>query len=502
MPSERRLHPLSIFFNVTKRFGALLIPLLLVLAGRGSDEDRWNVYALAFLVPYAAVAVGGYLSFRYRYEAGELVIRRGFIFRNQRHIPYDRIQNIDAVQNVLHRLTGVVEVKVQTGGGSEPEATLSVLSLADLDEMRRRVFGAVAPGRVVDGGDVLAPAGPAPRVLLGLSPRELVVYALIENRGFIVIAAALGLVSEFRFTSNLLERFIGEQAGRGLFRGAARMIFVDGGPSMRVIAYGLVALLLFLLVSRLFSIVWAQIRLQGYSVTQIGEDLRTEYGLFTRITATVPLRRIQAVKIRDTPLHRWLGRASVSVATAGGGASERDKAQQHREWIAPIIRRDDVPAFLTALLPGTDVSAFDWQPVHPGALRRMLVRASIANGVLLAIGAILLGWPALWAAPVMAVWSLARARRAAAFLGWATTPSVVAVRHGAFVRVVSVAPLARIQVVEQHESPFDRRTRMGRVSADTAGGGGGIDVPYLPVDTAGLLYGRLASAAALTEFRW
>src|SRR6187431_2023284 len=192
MPSDRRLHPLSILFNIVRQFGAIALPLVLIVVGRGTDEDRWNVYALVFLVPYTAVAVGRYLSFRYRYEESDLVIRRGFFFRNQRHIPYSRIQNIDAVQNVVHRLAGVVDVRIQTGGGSEPEATLSVLTLADLDEMRRRVFGTRTAGTEVAE---TAPADTA-QELLHLGARELVVYGLVENRGLIVIGAALGLAWE------------------------------------------------------------------------------------------------------------------------------------------------------------------------------------------------------------------------------------------------------------------------------------------------------------------
>ena len=497
MPSDRRLHPLSLIFNIGKQFAALLVPILLVIVGRGSDEDRWSVYGLAILLPYTAITIGRYLSFRYRYEASELVIRRGFIFRNQRHIPYDRIQNIDAVQNVLHRLTGVVEVKVQTAGGSEPEATLSVLSLADLEEMRRRVFGTSARSAISE-----AQAVPAQRTLLRLSAGELVLYALIENRGFVVIAAAIGLLSEFDFVGNIMERYIGEQAGQGAFRSLSRSVLVDGGPSARVALYGLAAVIAFLLVSRIFSIAWALVRLHGYSVRQVGQDLRTEYGLLTRITATIPIRRIQAVTIRDTPLHRLLGRAAISVTTAGGGGSERDKASQHHEWIAPIIRRGDIPAFLASLVPGTDVSGFDWQRVHPLALRRALTRASIGVVVLVSLATAVFGLAGLWALPLVALWSVVRARRSVAYLAWSITSEVVAARHGAFVRILSVAPLARIQVVEKFESPFDRRTHMGRVRADTAGGGARIDVPYLPAETASELYGRLAAAAANTEFRW
>ena len=55
-------------------------------------------------------------------------------------MPYVRIQNVDGVQTVFHRLLHVVDVKVQTAGGNEPEATMSVLPVAAFEQMRQRVF--------------------------------------------------------------------------------------------------------------------------------------------------------------------------------------------------------------------------------------------------------------------------------------------------------------------------------------------------------------------------
>ena len=231
MPSERRLHPLSIFFNIGKRFAAMLLPLVVVLAGRGSDEDWWSVYALGLLLPYTAIrrrpntCRSDTATTQASSSSGD-----GVIFRNQRHVPYDRIQNIDAVQNVLHRIVGVVEVKIQTAGGKRAgghaERAVTRRSRGDAP----RVFGAAQRGEAST-----TPVAAAHRTLLRLSPRELVLYALIENRGFVVIAAALGLLSEFSYTANFVERIVGEQAGHGFFRRAAR---VDLGRRWRVRAHG------------------------------------------------------------------------------------------------------------------------------------------------------------------------------------------------------------------------------------------------------------------------
>ena len=100
----------------------------------------WETWLLVLFVPAAVASILRYLTFRLRYDNHELVIRSGLIFRRERHVPFSRIQNVDAIQNVVHRLLGVVEVRVETGGGKEEEARLSVLPLAAMHELRDRVF--------------------------------------------------------------------------------------------------------------------------------------------------------------------------------------------------------------------------------------------------------------------------------------------------------------------------------------------------------------------------
>ena len=80
-----------------------------------------------------------------------------------------------------------------------------------------------------------------------------------------------------------------------------------------------------LLVVRVLSMVWATVRLHGFRLTRAGEDLRIEYGLLTHIVATIPLRRIQTLTLREGPLHRLVGRVSARVDTAGGEAG-RERA--------------------------------------------------------------------------------------------------------------------------------------------------------------------------------
>jgi putative membrane protein len=506
MPSDRRLHPLSILFSLGSLVRTFLVPGLLVLIGAGSAGWGWELWAMLLLIPYSVVAVGRYLTFRYRYEAHEMVVRTGFIFRNERHIPYARIQNLDAVQNLFHRLLGVVEARVETGGGQEPEAKMSVLPLADFEEMRRRVFAGrgegEAPAEAAAGAE---PAVPAGRTLLRLAPRELMLYGLIENRGFVLIAAAFGLLWEVGIADRWTGMIFGDQEiGRGLLRDLWRSAFGGGELPVGRIALTLAAFAGFLLLIRLVSMVWALLRLYGFQLTLAGGDLRTEYGLTTRVLSTIPLRRIQTLTIRETLLHRLFGCASVKVETAGAEGGEEGKATQ-REWLAPILRRDQLPGLLEAVQPGLDLAAVSWNAVHPRAFRRELKQwLNVTLPIALPLIPFLRWWT-LALLPVLVAWSWLGARQTVKHLGWAVTGDAVLFRSGWLWRHVSVARFGKIQAVSMHESPFDRRAAMARVRVDTAGAnelGHHVDIPYLARETARDLCDLLAAQAAQTAFRW
>lgn len=509
MPSDRRLHPLSVFFGLRAQLRALALPGLFVLITASSKGWGWEVWTMLLLVPYALVSIGRYVSFRYRYEANELVIRTGLLFRNERHVPYARIQNLDAVQNVLHRLLGVAEVRVETGGGQEAEATMTVLPIAAVEEMRRRVFEgrawAQAPADDAPSSTLSTSSAPAQRTLLRLPWRELMLCGFIENRGVVIVAAALGLLWEFGLGEGLLSNWVfGEQrSGRGVVRAFLGALFGLGGLPVSRIALTVAAFGGLLLLLRLISMGWALVRLHGFRLTRAGEDLRTEFGLLTRVEATIPLHRIQTLTVREGPFHRLFKRASVRVDTAGGHGGESRKTE--REWLAPIIRRNEVPRLLHEVLPELDLSAVAWHAADPRAFRRAVKKAALtAVAISLSLVMLLKLWDLALLA-VLLVWAYVGARLYVTHLGWAVTDSAVLFRSGWVWRHVSIARFTKIQAVTIHESPFDRRAAMARVRVDTAGAGDAshrVDIPYLPRKTARDLRDVLAAQAARTAFRW
>jgi putative membrane protein len=518
--SERRLHPVSILFGLGYRLPRILLPAVAAIIAAPQRAAGVLFLAIAGVVVLIVVlSVVHYLRFTYRYDAAELVIRSGLLMRNDRRIPYARIQNLDAAQNPVHRLFDVAVVNVQTGGGAEPEASLRVLPLAALHEMRARVHA--AGGRTggahasaaalfqdtpsVDQDTSLEDttsldngASAERRTLLALQPRDLILAGFIENRGMVLIFAALAALEQTGINRMLLERlFEGEDAA--LADVATRWFDGSAIPVARGVVYATITLLAILLFIRLLSTVWAVVRLYDFRLERVGDELHTTYGLFTRVSATIPLRRVQTVIIRDGVLHRWLGRRALLVETAGGIEVAGARA---REPIAPILRVQQLPALLDELHPGLVTADVAWRPVHPRAFGRMLRRSLIAPVALTVVAFVLVQ---AWAIPVFVVLlaiAFVHAHLRARHLAWSLTGDSIVVRDGALNRAVRVARFNRVQVVALNRSPFDVRTGMASVRADTAGARGGVVVPYLPEDAAAALQAELSARTAGTAFTW
>ena len=510
MPSDHRLHPASFLFGIGTQLRTMALPLVVLLFSAGRTGLGWQVWLLLALVPYTIVAIGRTLTFRYRYDEHELVIRTGFLFRNERHVPYARIQNVDGVQTVFHRLLKVVSVKVQTAGGNEPEATMSVLPVADFEQMRRRVFegrrqAALEPSAGAEAAE--APPAPRRRTLLTLSPKDLLTYGFVEGRGMVVIAAIFGLAWEFGVADSYMPSFdpgtMPAPSRGGAFRALARSLYLRAGDLFTSLAAAAVTIVALLVVVRLVSMVWAMLRLHGFTLTREGDDLRAEYGLLTRVAATIPLRRIQTLTLREGPLHRLVGRISARVDTAGGEAGQN--APPDRHWLAPIVDRGQLPALLAQVLPVLAIDRLEWQPVHPRAVRRIFRQSFLLSLLICLPLARGFGWWGLMALLVLIPWSVINARWSASALGWAVTDELVAFRSGWFWRQTTVAPFARVQTVTFNESPFDRRNHMAGVRVDTAGAGDlshRVAIPYLGRDVAERLWRQVAHEAARRSFRW
>ena len=494
--ADQRLHPASIPLHVLKSLQRWVLPLVLVLLF--SKGERWELWFMLWIVPSTAWETLRYFTVRWRLDTDELVVREGVFVKNERHVPFHRIQNLELVQGPLERLLQVVEVRIETASGNEPEAVLEVVRLSAVEEMRARVFA----GRERNAGgpepaahsERQPEATPVPasreRSLVELGWNELVRLGLSTQRGFSVVLGVLVAANEL----DLLDRsLLQELSTRLSWKGALDDLLLNAGLLLAAT----------FLIAGCLSVGWAVLRFHGYSLSRSGEELHWRAGLFTLRSATIPRSRIQLVAVHESLLQRWSGGVSVRVETAGG-SGEEGVSVETRRWFVPWVARERLGALLAELDPEWGARPPSWRRPAPGFRRRMTWRAAVIG---LSVGVLGLVWVEPWGALAFALWPvlLSLELREARFLAWARSPSGIAFRSGAWRRIESYVRSARLQSVQVRSSPFDRRWGMATLAVDTAGAGPAghtIRVPYLAREDADLAARELTREAEVHGFEW
>jgi putative membrane protein len=473
----------------------MAIPAVAVIIGGGGGLSFGFWSGSAAVIMLVVLAIGlvietvRYFTVRYAFGEEELVVREGVFSKNERHIPLARIQNVDQIQNPLHRMFKVAEVRVQTASGAEPEAVFRVLSLDALARLR----DGINRGKREVGGEE-AEAEAQDRKVLSLGLDELVRLGVISNRGVLIVAAVIGFLWQFVFDEESFFDTVQEYV-RSLPVPAVGAGVVGGLVFLAILLAGLALVAL--------SVIWTITRFYGFTLTRTGEGYRIECGLLTRRTANVPAGRIQFVSIHQSPLARNMKRATVRVETAGG-VGEKDELNFGRKWFVPIIDVARLTDVLDEIQPGLSLTRADWAPLPRRARRRMMVKSAVIWGIVAGALAALI-WPWGLIAFVLPALAALIAAKAYKFMAVAQTDTHLLFRSGLLTRKTSAVQIDKIQSVDLTESPFDRLHAHRSLSIDTAGAGPAghkIAIPYLDRDHATDLAEELTRRAERAGFTW
>jgi len=527
MSDPKPLHPTSILFLVAGMGKQAVLPVLFVAwnAASGGWTGVLGVAGLAGI--FLGIGLVRYFTFRFQLREGELIVTEGILFRSKRNVPIARIQNVDSVQNLFHRLLRVAEVRVETASGTKPEAVLKVLGVGEVEWLRKQIESARHPNVTPAIPASLSepsenpersepPTVAASTTLLRIPLKWLLQAGLASNRGFVMVGILFGLFFQL----------FGENGGVGEWIASTvetRQPTTDPMLATSWIATSalwLVAFIGVLISIRLLGTAWYVLRFAGYQLDLRDENLHVSCGLLTKVSATVPRRRIQWISVHRTPLQRWMKLASIRIETAGGAGKQNENAATTitRRWFVPIIHQSHLNDLLDQLRPGLrwDEAGLEWQTLDARAGRRMkriaVIKAIGFSLIVFAFSHLALDWSQGWIVGLVAFafllpGMLFLAIRRHQILGYADLPSAdgVAFRSGVWTRKLSCTFYDRIQSVSCSESPFDRRWKMQTVRIDTAAAGPAdhvYRVPMLNREAATQLCDSLSTRTAKVPMVW
>lgn len=101
-------------------------------------------------------------------------------------------------------------------------------------------------------------------------------------------------------------------------------------------------IVLILLVAWIGSIVVTLIKYNGFTTKLSDGNFIITRGLLERRQTTIPLHRIQAVRITENPLRQLWGYASVFIESAGGSVADKESMNV---VLIPIVKKAKSPVF-------------------------------------------------------------------------------------------------------------------------------------------------------------
>jgi putative membrane protein len=455
-PQGRRTSPLVVLVHtVTFRQARQFVPAVIpIVAATGFGGGTTSVVALVVGVTLLSLATAALSWWRFSYADGPtaVVVTRGLVSRSVRTVPNDRIRGVEVEAPALHRVFGLVRVRIDAAAGAageNEEVVVDGVPRAEGDRLR----GAVLTHRTtaVEATD----AEPVEEEFSRFDNRWLL-YAPLVGSYVAVPLAALGAL--FRFVDELPRRFRPDFEGPELSDGRAAALLV-------VVALVLLAL---------GAVVGAALVNWRFRLTRRGGSLVAVRGLITRRHTELEIDRIRGWTLSEGLGMRWVRAARLSALVTGLGDAAR------RGQLLPLGPRAEAVTLGRRLV--TDPGELVRHP--PAARRRRLVRAAVTGLLVTLAGAVTtttLGWWWLLAVGIaLLVLAVPVGLGRYAALGHATGPGAFTVRSGWLVREQAVLQRRAVVGWQVQQSFFQRRAGLATVVACVGAGQGG----YAAIDMA------------------
>ena len=300
-PGEwHRLHPLSPLVRSGRAAVGVLAIVAISASGQfGPDGSHLYDWAVAVLVVIGAVV--NWLVTRWKLDGPTLRIETGLLRRDSRQLPVARIQAVDVVRPFLARALGLAELRVRLAGSSHADGRLAYLPEQAALDLRARLLAA---------HHGLDPATP--------EPGERILASVPNGRLVGSVAASPASLLAALLVAEIVAMLVSPK------------VFAAVGSTFVVSLITLAPL------------VWRRIATEyGFTIAQSPDGIRIRRGLLGTVAETIPLRRVQAVRMVEPVLWRPMGWCRLEIDVAGSpGRDHADGSGRMRKTLLPVGHRE------------------------------------------------------------------------------------------------------------------------------------------------------------------
>lgn len=337
MENNRRFrnHASIILEKSMKTIGTIAAVLILNIV---SDVEEMDVSSgdIVFLVVVIAIILGVALGYQtliwaktyITIEENTLVIERNTINAKRNTIGLKNVSNVNLEQNLLEMILGTCKVKLDTNSLSTADVTdvNIVLKKADAEEFRRFVLAKAEGQQYQASGEMIVEKEDGteketPGTTLRGSLGDLMLHGVFSIRTINIILIA-GIL--FMCISAFQE---------------------EGLPSIDVV----ISLLAFLSLT-LWPTIKEFIKYLNFNIERKKDKVYLSYGLFKKVAYSVPVDKINGIKLSQTWIGRIAGRYMVEIVNVGMDDDEKEA----NTFFLPYNEIETLQEQLHLLLPEFD----------------------------------------------------------------------------------------------------------------------------------------------------
>ncbi|MGB3259573.1 PH domain-containing protein [Paenisporosarcina sp.] len=355
MSNERfKLHPISAAVNFIKGLKDLIFPFIFIFVVNGFQGDSYEgghwtdfvPYIVGFLVLTIILGSGiiKWKRFVYWFEEDELRIEYGLFVKKKRYIPFERIQSLNYTESILHRPFKLVKVTIETAGsGSAKEAEAELTAITRENAKRIEAEMAIAKKRkantltdeAISVEDQIHETDTSIPIYK-LSMKDLIILATTSGGIGVVFSGVAVFMSQFSDIipyEKIYDEFV---------------VFLKFG--FFIVA---ISIFVFLLFAWIISVILTTLNYYQFTIVQDNDQIILTRGLLEKKKVSIPIGRVQGIRIVENPLRQLFGYCTVIVESAGGSLEDQDKKIR----LFPLVKKSEIKQPLNKLF-----ADFDFEP--------------------------------------------------------------------------------------------------------------------------------------------
>lgn len=341
-----RNHGSVIFENSLKAVSAIIAAFSLSFISDIGESgiQSGDILMLVGIIVGALALVLGYQTLIWAktyisIDENTLVIERNTLNKKKNTIGLKNVSNVNLEQNLLEMVLGTCKVKLDTNSLSTADQTdvNIVLKKADAEQFRTLVLARaegmemaeaiqhIAKNEAMTAGEKLSEAGSLLRGDLG----DIILHGLFSIRISAIILFFGILIFEVVIMSGMLE-------------GEAEVDFAE------IISIAFTGF--WMAAAALWGIVKEFVKYFNFNIERKKDKVYLNYGLFKKIAYSVPVDKINGIRLTQTPIARMAKRYMVEIINVGMD----DDSNEVNTFFLPYAKLDKIKDQLHILLPEFD----------------------------------------------------------------------------------------------------------------------------------------------------